>query len=747
MFQSYATTSVSGTGSVGGLVGLNFNEQLTAANLIGNISQSFATGAVSGTDRVGRLVGTNIGSVLQSYATGPVNGASNVGGLVGFNDTWFNFSSGVTNAVNTVGITNPLGIADVLGSVSQSYAIGAVAGTSGVGGLIGSNSGNAQTSSYWDTVTTGQATSAGGTGLTTAQFNAGLPSGFDPAVWVRNPNANNGYPFLSWQTVVVTTPPPPPPTVPVTNVPPQTPSALPIGLIASATVQPTQILGSPSFPGTDPSTVQISLTLPSAPAVNTPATTSGTQQVAAVTAATPSGVTTTPGSAAPAVTGITPTLPGIPPLPPPPPTITRGVGIPPPGETRFVAHEVVLELGIDASPQRVQEVARRLGLSLVVSERFNALRRAIYRFQFSDNRSITQIIRALEANGIIAGAQPNYVYQVTQDANLQVSPAHPGSEAAPAEEGLQASPQEPDLYTLPTTGDPAQYVISKLRLDEVHGRVQGKDVLVALIDSEIDRRHPDLQSAIVERFDAGCGADRPDSHGTGMAGAIASRSYLRGIAPQTRILAICAFGGKSATAESTTIQIIRGIDYAVDRGARVINMSFAGPRDPMLERALRTAHDKGAALIAAAGNKGPKSPPLYPGADPGVIAVTATDAHDNVFPEANRGSYIAVAAPGVDVMVPSPDNGYALSTGTSVAAANVSGVAALLMETKPKLDPETLRYLLATTAKTLNARSRDEAGSGLVDPVRALAANPPQVAPPHPPASTAKSAGPAPPTR
>jgi hypothetical protein len=505
-------------------------------------------------------------------------------------------------------------------------------------------------------------------------------------------------------------------------------------------------LGSPSFPGTDPSTVQISLTLPSAPTVNSPATASGTPQVAAVTAATPSDATTTPSSAAPAVTGITPTLPGIPPLPPPP-TITRGVGIPPPGETRFVAHEVVLELGIDASPQRVQEVARRLGLSIVVSERFNALRRAIYRFQFSDNRSITQIIRALEANGIIAGAQPNYVYQVTQDANPQASPPSPGSEAAPAVDGLQASPQEPASYTLPTTGDPAQYVISKLRLDEVHGRVQGKDVLVALIDSEIDRRHPDLQSAIVERFDAGCAADRPDSHGTGMAGAIASRSYLRGIAPQTRILAICAFGGKSATAESTTMQIIRGIDYAVERGARVINMSFAGPRDPMLERALRTAHDKGAALIAAAGNKGPKSPPLYPGADPGVIAVTATDAHDNVFAEANRGSYIAVAAPGVDVMVPSPDNGYALSTGTSVAAANVSGVAALLMETKPKLDPETLRYLLATTAKTLNARSRDEAGSGLVDPVRALAANPRQVAPPQPTASTAKSALPAPPTR
>ena len=155
-------------------------------------------------------------------------------------------------------------------------------------------------------------------------------------------------------------------------------------------------------------------------------------------------------------------------------------------------------------------------------------------------------------------------------------------------------------------------------------------------------------------------------------------------------------------------------------------MSFAGPHDPMLERALRTAHDKGVSLIAAVGNDGPKSAPLYPGADPAVIGVTATDMDDRVFAGANQGNYIAVAAPGVDVMVDAPGSGYTLTTGTSVAAANVSGVAALLMENKKNIDPEALRYYLVTTAKALSARTRAEAGSGLVDPVRALAAKPPQ---------------------
>ena len=144
----------------------------------------------------------------------------------------------------------------------------------------------------------------------------------------------------------------------------------------------------------------------------------------------------------------------------------------------------------------------------------------------------------------------------------------------------------------------------------------------------------------------------PHSHGTGMAGAIASHRKLMGIAPSARIYAIHAFSTGGAGAESTTFNILKGLEWASDKGVRVINMSFAGPRDPSMERALKAAHDKGIVLIAAAGNAGPKSPPLYPGADPNVIAVTATDVNDKLFSGANRGRYIAVAAPGVDILVP-----------------------------------------------------------------------------------------------
>jgi subtilisin family serine protease len=153
----------------------------------------------------------------------------------------------------------------------------------------------------------------------------------------------------------------------------------------------------------------------------------------------------------------------------------------------------------------------------------------------------------------------------------------------------------------------------------------------------------------------------------------------------------------------------------------VINMSFAGPRDPSLERALKAAHDKGIVLIAAAGNAGPKSPPLYPGADPNVIAVTATDVNDKLFAGANRGSYIAVAAPGVDVLVPGPDNTYQLTTGTSVASAEVSGLAALLLERNPNLTPDDVRKILTSSARRLGSKDRDnDFGSGLIDPSKAI---------------------------
>ncbi|RVU11965.1 GLUG motif-containing protein, partial [Methylobacterium oryzihabitans] len=141
--QSYATGAVSGSQGVGGLVGFN---DFTSSR----IDQSYATGAVSGSEGVGGLVGVNYGTVEQSHATGAIGGSSRyVGGLVGYSNS----------------------------TINQSYATGAVTGDTGssfVGGLVGENVGTV-TASAWDTQTSGQTTSAGGTGYTTRQL-----QGLDP---------------------------------------------------------------------------------------------------------------------------------------------------------------------------------------------------------------------------------------------------------------------------------------------------------------------------------------------------------------------------------------------------------------------------------------------------------------------------------------------------------------------------------------------------------------------------------------
>jgi subtilisin family serine protease len=378
--------------------------------------------------------------------------------------------------------------------------------------------------------------------------------------------------------------------------------------------------------------------------------------------------------------------------------------VPPVSETRFVSTEMVFRVGPNVSPQALQAAMQRHGLTAIGSENVGLAGGTVYHFQVAGGRPVADIIRAMEAESI-GLPSANFTYQLFQE-----TPEQPAAD-------------DPDLAGRGDKGASEQYVVNKLQLGDVHKVATGRGVLVAVVDSAIDMNHPDLAGAFVEQYDAVGRREKPHFHGTGMVGAIAAHRKLLGIAPQAKILAIQAFSSTTRqTPEATTKQILAGLDWAVRRGARVINMSFAGPYDPMLQLAMKNAHAKGVVLIAAAGNLGPKSPPLYPAADPHVIAVTAIDENDHLFAQAVRGPHVAVAAPGVDVMVPAPEETYQLSTGTSVAAAHVSGVAALLIERHPNVDAATILEVLTSTTRKLNPRGRDDQfGWGLIDPASALA--------------------------
>jgi len=186
-----------------------------------------------------------------------------------------------------------------------------------------------------------------------------------------------------------------------------------------------------------------------------------------------------------------------------------------------------------------------------------------------------------------------------------------------------------------------------------------------------------------------------------------------------KVLAVHAFG--SAGSSGTSLNILKGLEWAGKAKANIFNMSFAGPADAELDIMLKALKGRGAVLIAAAGNAGPNSRPLHPAANADVIAVTATDPDDKLFAKANRGIHIAVAAPGVDILAASPGGSYQMHSGTSFAAAQVSGIAALLLERNPQLDAASIRRILMSTARDLGAPGHDDQfGSGLADALDAV---------------------------
>lgn len=422
--------------------------------------------------------------------------------------------------------------------------------------------------------------------------------------------------------------------------------------------------------------------------------------------------------------------------PPPPPP-----GLPPQGETRFVPNEVLIELRGSIAPAAIDALLRRQALTRLDTTTFAFADLSLVRVRINGGRSVRTAITSLAREQAVAFVQPNYIYGLQQE-----PPAQPAQTAAatttadPASsEPLAATPPAaPQPLSAPPTptpaagttqaapaGDPLQYAIGHLHIREAHDLATGDRVVVALIDSGVDASHPELADVVVSRLDTLSLEFKPHSHGTGMAGAIGAHVRLLGIAPAARIVAIRAFSGFASApgAEGTTWHLMKSLELAIGANARVINMSFAGPVDPVMARGLEAAAQKHIVLVAASGNAGPRSPPLFPASDPHVIAVTATDGEDHLFDRAVRGPHIAVAAPGVDVLVPAPGASYDMTSGTSVSSAQVSGVAALLIQRDGRLDPDGVRRIMTFTAHPIQGLPQPNiAGAGLIDAFAAVSA-------------------------
>jgi subtilisin family serine protease len=389
----------------------------------------------------------------------------------------------------------------------------------------------------------------------------------------------------------------------------------------------------------------------------------------------------------------------------------------PANEDRFVRDEVLVEFRPDVSPRAAFDVAMRERLTLVASQRVELIDSTINRYQILDGRSVPEVVAALARDPNIVSTQPNYLYTLQQE-----------------ERGSLQNP----------------YPRARMHLDAAHSISDGGGTLVAVIDTIIDPAHPEIAGSIADSVDLiradpkpdvkgmetyenalvtmfGGSASEPYVHGTAIAGVIAAHGELTGVAPKAGILAVRAFAQRSdgRGAQGTTHNIVTGIDWAFKHGARVVNLSFGGPRDELLSDALASGVARRMIFVASVGNEGEKAAPLYPAADENVIAATASDEKDGVFKRANHCPLACVAAPGVDLRVAAPPAEYRTASGTSLAAAQIAGVVALVLDKRSDLEPRKVREALFDAAKR-SSQSRpypaETSIAGVVDAYETLEA-------------------------
>ena len=238
-------------------------------------------------------------------------------------------------------------------------------------------------------------------------------------------------------------------------------------------------------------------------------------------------------------------------------------------------------------------------------------------------------------------------------------------------------------------------------------------IRVGLVDGGIDAAHPVFKDLLLHRH--GCNdAAVPEAHGTAVASLMVGRTAdFHGAAPGAQLYAADVYCGE-ATGGSVTA-VADALAWLAREQVPVINVSLVGPANATLEAVVRVLIARGFLVVAAVGNDGPAAPPLYPASYPGVVGVTAVDAHRHVLLEAARGPQVRFAAPGADMVAAASPHGFAAVRGTSFAAPLVACLLATQLQ-RPDKDAATRAIEdLTHRAIALGSHAPDRAyGYGLV---------------------------------
>ena len=329
----------------------------------------------------------------------------------------------------------------------------------------------------------------------------------------------------------------------------------------------------------------------------------------------------------------------------------------------------------------VRAIAREQGLRQVDAWPITPLGVHCVVFELTGPRAVGEVVRALASDPRVESVQPMQLFDVL-GTELNATP----------EAGAPGGPGYDDPYLN------LQHSVRELQLEAAQRWATGRGIHVAVIDTGIDVRHPELAGRIgnVEDF-----VDPParggEQHGTAVAGIIAADAGngigIIGVAPEVRLLALRACWPVESKSVCSSFTLAKALSFALEQAPEVVNLSLAGPQDPLLERLLQLVLARGITVVAAC-----RSPTCdsFPASVPAVIAVS------NVEPPAEPAgaSHLPpLLAPGVDVITTMPNGAFDFVSGSSISAAHVSGIVALLLQRRPDLTPASLRRALSLSVR------------------------------------------------
>ena len=345
----------------------------------------------------------------------------------------------------------------------------------------------------------------------------------------------------------------------------------------------------------------------------------------------------------------------------------------------YAPGEVLALTADDARADALIRAAAPQGYALVERHALPALALTLVKFAYPKGLSGPDAIAGLEALGIEATIGVNHLYRPAEGPSL-------GRDYAPA------------LLDWPKAGCDLP-------------------ALIGVVDTGIGRPDHPVRGIVQKSFLAPGDLAADGGHGLAVASLLRGAGGHKGLLPRATLFvaAVAEQDDKGATFVRVD-RIAQALDWFVAYGIRVVNVSLSGPKNRILTRTVQAAAGRGLVVVAAAGNEGPNAAPAYPAAMDEVISVAALDARLRPYAGGNRGAYIDLAAPGVDVLVAAPDGGTRYATGTSFAAPFVAAVIAAEIDRRGFETAMDVRKRLAADARDLGRPGPDEVfGAGLVE--------------------------------